>query len=667
MESQQRQTFFTSKSPVNQKQGSESSKSKKLCSNFKSSGIQDFINCGRIEFQSEPNSRSESNFSENNTGSIDVKSSQINFNSSKSRISKIRIRSRIISTTFLPLLVLVILSLQVSITAAAPSRSISTNSAISSRHHDLSRHYSYTNTHRRDQVHFGFGEHEQFNGNSLLDLKGKGKAKDEDDQQQAALEFLNGFAGRPNDDNTRVKTVGESSSNSDSDSDDGERPSKRWGHSSTFLNGTIQDKQSQLLFIGGQVDRSGQITNDVWSLDITALTNPSPSSSNSTSDSNRWSRLSSSNLPPHSFSSSVLLPKTHAAKREEDELWLIGGLTLDCSKDSPIHVWKNSTGWKSPGSIEEAPLRRKGAVGFNVPANLGKQKNSNNTTDGQIKMNGVMVLGGVSDSSTCYSSTNSTTNEKSPKEVNYFGLDIWSQKSSTSTKSNASSITPTSRSLSLDSRMKSLSLVDSSSVLIPVHQSSSSKSPSHDPRIAFMGGKQLDGQLAEFNNFWVLELSTGNWEKWITIPSNSTEASKTYPKGRTGHSTSMTKDSKIVMFGGYLNESTKPSNEIWVLDIKENPAQWSKLEFEDEKVQARAGHTVNMIEEVMIVGFGDDGKDEKLSQRGIHQDHMSFLDTSESDPKNWKWSSSVDGVLESRKAKVSFSRLEEKARRTSNT
>lgn len=121
------------------------------------------------------------------------------------------------------------------------------------------------------------------------------------------------------------------------------------------------------------------------------------------------------------------------------------------------------------------------------------------------------------------------------------------------------------------------------------------------------------------------------------------------------------------MFGGYLNESTKPSNEIWVLDIKENPAQWSKLEFEDEKVQARAGHTVNMIEEVMIVGFGDDGKDEKLSQRGIHQDHMSFLDTGESDPKNWKWSSSVDGVLESRKAKVSFSRLEEKARRTSNT
>ncbi|KAJ1019986.1 hypothetical protein NDA16_004267 [Ustilago loliicola] len=371
-------------------------------------------------------------------------------------------------------------------------------------------------------------------------------------------------------------------------------PSRRWGQTATYL-----PNHNVVLVVGGQTSLAGDITNDVYALDVSDLS--TAELSNATTQS--WQRLSSEGLPAHAFAAaSTMVDPVDGTEK----LWIVGGVTQNCAQDAPAYVWSAPAGNITAGTWSAvypdngvSPSRRRGAKAVTVAS-------ANSTA--------VMVSGGSYDATTCAASSGT-----------YMGVDMWSQSASSSSSSSSSSSTSASSSassliagapetahigidltdsayatvssLALDPRMRDFSLVDYSTVRLPATSTCGEK-------ILFLGGKDNSGAMVPLDRIWALDVSTGNWERW--------NATGLIPAGRMGHTAVATPDGKVIIHGGYLedpNTSTgdnEPLNEVFILDPSQTPARWDAAVWTSESARPPplAYHSAVMASNVMVVSFG---------------------------------------------------------------
>ncbi|CDS01984.1 hypothetical protein [Sporisorium scitamineum] len=409
-------------------------------------------------------------------------------------------------------------------------------------------------------------------------------------------------------------------------------PTKRWGQTATYL-----PTHNLVLVVGGQTSLAGDITNDVYALDVTDL---SASSLTSNSTAQSWQRLSSEGLPAHAYAaaSAAVDPADGIEK-----LWIVGGVTQNCATDAPAYVWSAPIGNVTAGKWAAvysdngvSPVRRRGAKAVTL--------NSANETS-------IMVSGGQFDAATC-ATTNGT----------YLGVDMWSPSSTPSTNSAIQTahvgidMTGTSyatiQSIALDSRMIDFSLTDYTTVVLPSNGTCGEKT-------LFLGGKDQSGSMAPLDKFWALDVSSGNWEHW--------NATGLIPSGRMGHTAVVTPDGKIILHGGYLEDPTlfktnnDPISEVFILDPRQSPARWDAAVWtsESSRPPALAYHSAVMADQIMMVSFGkvNDGPVGSYSGQSFltglsgADEHVHYLDTATmQDAGGLTWSTSTAGVAKARQA-----------------
>jgi hypothetical protein len=226
----------------------------------------------------------------------------------------------------------------------------------------------------------------------------------------------------------------------------------RYGHSAAYVA-----SHDQVLFIGGQLGESGNyVTNDIVALDLTkpypCSTNPSPQPA------------LAAGLPPHAWAASAV--------DDRDHVWIIGGVTQDCSADPLALVLdvKRST-WTPADALPVAPPRRRQAQAIAVESPSG-----NKTSE-------IHVWGGIAEPFTC-----------SPTTVGYMGLDIWG----TSKGGNVTMrpyVAPAQAGPDFSPPVS-----DYAAVRLVLEQ------------IVFLGGQTADGSLADLRQLVVYHTLTDEWE-----------------------------------------------------------------------------------------------------------------------------------------------------------
>ncbi|KIS69920.1 uncharacterized protein UMAG_10155 [Mycosarcoma maydis] len=416
-------------------------------------------------------------------------------------------------------------------------------------------------------------------------------------------------------------------------------PTKRWGQTATYVRG-----HNVVLVVGGQTSISGDITNDVYALDVSDL---SAASMVSNSSAQSWQRLSSNGLPAHAYAAASVVTDPVDGS---DKLWIVGGVTENCAHDAPAYVWSAPAGNITAGKWAPvyadngvAPSRRRGAKAVTLT--------SSNATPS------VLVSGGTYDASTC-ASTNGT----------YAGLDVWGQSTFLHTSLASHNLSKsietahvgvdvtgttyaTIQSLAIDARMRDFSLTDYATVVLPANGTCGEK-------VVFLGGKDGSGNMARLDKFWVLDVGSGNWEHW--------NATGLIPSGRMGHTAVVSPDGKIIVHGGYLQDpwqiktNNDPIDEVFILDPRQTPARWDAATWtsESSKPPSVAYHSAVMTDEVMVVSFGraNDGPafaSQSFSSNGVGaadaQLHYMDVGTMQTGG-GMTWSASPAGVAQARQA-----------------
>lgn len=390
-------------------------------------------------------------------------------------------------------------------------------------------------------------------------------------------------------------------------------PSGRWGQTATYLPG-----EKTVVFVGGQVANGSSLTltNDIFALNISSL------ATNSTSGPLQpWQQLSSAELPAHAFASSVV-----TSVNGTDQLWLIGGYTNNCS-DAAAWTWSPSGGnglnnsWLSidlPASSQ--PPRRARATAIEVPTH-----NSTETS--------YLLLGGKKVAAQC-ASQSATVKRETTSPVT---ADLWTLPATFigNTAADRGSNPVSVQTWAVDSSHGEFSLLDYSTVTLPT----SSAALSDKGTTLFLGGLTASSQFASFEAPWKYDPWTGAWNRLATTGE--------VPEGRRGHTSTLLKDGRVVVLGGILQNGTVTS-EVYVLDPAQTPAEWKKVTFAaDETIAspAKAYHSTVLINDVLVMGFGGSISEEK-NTRSTSPSILFYLDTAS--PNNWRWSDSIEGVLESR-------------------
>jgi hypothetical protein len=405
-------------------------------------------------------------------------------------------------------------------------------------------------------------------------------------------------------------------------------PSKRWGHSVTYLK-----EANVALFVGGQVasdNDSMVLTNEVYAMDLSVDSNQT------------WVQLSSDNLVPHAFAARAV---THDEEGSDERVFIVGGATNDCSSNATqVSMWKAGESWQdgqwsTPAFSEGAviPERKRGARAIQVPVEISLPKEESQQA---ILAGGVsfMVLGGYNDESTC-SNTSSMSSD-----VGLWTMGAGAGEGRRARNSSAAQTFDT-RPLVLSAELTNISVADYSAVLLPANGT-------QGDRLLLLGGMDKDGNLTSFEDLWVLDLVTGYWSRLPTTNANS--STHDIPHGRFGHTSTRTENGTIVVYGGYtsLANDTVPTSDVHVLNYTVSPAVWSRVN--SSQAPKRAFHTAFMAGQVMVVGFGqgeykssssNSNSTTKMESRSVASSSQAiqFLDTT-----NWSWADSMAGVLAAR-------------------
>jgi hypothetical protein len=424
---------------------------------------------------------------------------------------------------------------------------------------------------------------------------------------------------------------------------------ERWGHTAAYM-----PQSNVLLFVGGQVALSNggeAVTNDVFALKM--------NTSNVAGGKSHWTRLSSENLPPHSFAARAI---THTGDHKGEHLFLVGGATADCgATNAPVHLWSPASDedwtqgrWRAPNISDgqSLPPRRKGADAIQVPVTLGL----NSTEAKQAKAEGgtaFMVLGGYVDYTTC----NASVPANLTKPAAYPYMDIWLL-NHTSNESEAYGSSLSVRTLPLNASMANMSVTDYSTAVLPANKTANTTA-----RVVFVGGRDVYGAFTPMNQLWTLDLSTSQWSRMQTT--NGSDTGLDIPLGRMGHSSTVLADGTILVHGGYvtLDVNQTASNDTYLLDPRVNPAVWSRImpNIDNGIAPRRAYHSAVVADGVLVLGFGQQGMG-SMSGEGIaasQQDGrvaanadvdvlspVHFLDTK----STWGWTTNYQDIGRMRKA-----------------
>ncbi|PWN21144.1 hypothetical protein BCV69DRAFT_282642 [Microstroma glucosiphilum] len=388
--------------------------------------------------------------------------------------------------------------------------------------------------------------------------------------------------------------------------------SGRWGHSSTYL-----ENEKTILFVGGQVadGSSLEYTNDVFALNVSSLV------TNSTSGpQNSWSQLSSHGLEPHAFAGQAVTQ----TKKGADQIWLFGGYTNNCSA-SAAWTWTASEGmnksWSAVGPTEGL-TRKARAPTMGVPAGTGLAHGQNATGTA------VMMLGGLDVTYDCSSQGNATANDD--------GAVVWQLG-----HSNLTSV----REMAVKDGNGTFSLIDYSTVVVPAKGLGNST--------IFFGGMTSHDVFANWTTLWSFNPWTSTWETIATTGE--------IPAGRRGHTSTLIGKDRVVVAGGVLANGTL-TDEVFILTFNDTTAVWSTPTYaKDQTVAApaKAYHSALLVEDVLVVGFGaarnsttsssassKERRGTKTSTSTTAAAPVLYLDTS--NDKAWRWSDSIEGVLEAR-------------------
>lgn len=423
-------------------------------------------------------------------------------------------------------------------------------------------------------------------------------------------------------------------------------PVPRWGATATYLQGT-----KAVLFTGGQTDDQGTITNETLLLDMRGLSNL------------QLSRVSSRQVPwlhvtaaPHSaaapstaYAAGVTSASVCGATDGHivDTTFLFGGKTDHCD-DQPI-AWTyavqrhgtNVTGqWISQHLNHTAPVRRAHAQGV---LSVGSLAGENDV--------GVLVLGGQDRDEVC-----------APK---HHGNDLAASMDmfSIGPVLDAQCFTPNrtmttpARTYSYKDDLAGVPVTEYAGVqmpLIPNAQTHHDETP-----FLLLGGRDKNNQLVDFQRPWAIDTTSGKWSQWVTRGAA--------PSPRVGHSAVVGVNGNVYVYGGYkqttgaTSVSKEPTDEMYMLDASTTPAVWSRIHYRappqnGPAPSARAYHSAVMVDDVMIVAFGQQHKRTAygLERRGGTNVNASeplvlYLDTREG-IMQYRWTDRLSSIVSGRLA-----------------
>ncbi|PKY55268.1 hypothetical protein RhiirA4_448331 [Rhizophagus irregularis] len=117
-------------------------------------------------------------------------------------------------------------------------------------------------------------------------------------------------------------------------------------------------------------------------------------------------------------------------------------------------------------------------------------------------------------------------------------------------------------------------------------------------RIAYIGERNIHDLLVNLRNIHMYDTNNGTWENMST--------SGIEPSPRNYHTTVLTQDGLIIIYGGANNKGAPVTDQISVLDIKVSPFTWSILNDIDPVPRSApyGGHTATIVGNYMIIAFG---------------------------------------------------------------
>ncbi|CAI2166170.1 3826_t:CDS:2 [Funneliformis geosporum] len=153
--------------------------------------------------------------------------------------------------------------------------------------------------------------------------------------------------------------------------------------------------------------------------------------------------------------------------------------------------------------------------------------------------------------------------------------------------------------------------------------------------IVYIGGREINSEV-DINKINLYDTRLSFWSL-VQAKSNGQIES------RYGHSAILVSDEKIIIYGGKKGESSKSIKvipDLVILNIQTTPFEWiiPQISTNIGKVPSLSSHSANLVENYMIIAFGQltfpNGLEERISSKNIY-----LLDT-----KNYSWVDKFDPI-----------------------
>ncbi|WFD38212.1 uncharacterized protein MJAP1_001160 [Malassezia japonica] len=425
-------------------------------------------------------------------------------------------------------------------------------------------------------------------------------------------------------------------------------PRPRWGAAAAFV-----PSANAVVISGGQTDTHSTLTNETWVLDMSGLQDLQRSIA--ASQVTPWLKVQRSNhsesVPPLAYASAAVSSNL-CPGGSQDTFYVVGGKTEYCKTDlAPIYSYSldlvNSTlygTWRSMKGKGQV-ARRTHAKAVMPPRGLGNDRSKS-----------MIVLGGENWDEVCHDAT-------PPAKTREPTMDVWSlpepygetcrgtlQSSNPLLKHNA-----TAHQLQFRERLASVPLSDYAAVALPEHLVNQTTRQFSEP-VMFLGGRDYKNRLVSFHKPWVLDTATGRWERWVTAGD--------VPPPRVGHTAVHLSDGTVMVYGGYKQNSAQgvsnePTDETFLLNPNVTPAHWSRVKYAPRPANgpepsARAFHSATVVEDVMVVAFGQQYKSTAygLEKRGgtnvnASEPLVMYLETRPT-AMQWRWTDKLSAVVAGR-------------------
>ena len=422
-------------------------------------------------------------------------------------------------------------------------------------------------------------------------------------------------------------------------------PAPRWGATAQYMQGS-----QTIVFVGGQLDDQGHVSNETLALDMSGLTNLQ--STRASVKRMPWLRVQRGNdsvaAPKAAYASSYVSTSVCGATDGHlvDTLWVVGGKPEDCGeKTHDLHTYslekKNQTlvgTWKPIRTNGTQPTRRSHAGAVLTRSLLPDQEDV-----------ALMVWGGEDVEAACQSK-GAHKPIASSMDLLFIGPPLDQQCSPPKQFAKAEA-----QSFAMSQNLSTVPVVDYAAVQMPlIHNSQTNRD---ETPLLFLGGRDKSRTLVDFAQPWAMDLSSGQWAKWGTTGD--------IPSPRVGHSAVHTNDGRVLVYGGYKmhhdwkNVSKEPTDEMYMLDASHTPARWTRIHYRappenGPRPSKRAYHSAVMVDDVLVVAFGQQHQSTAygLEKRGGTNENASdplvmYMDTREN-IMGFRWTDKLSAIVSAR-------------------